>query len=82
VHHRELHRQGDERAWWSKLHIDPMPIALRFWQHTRGISTGWQGKADPQPSTVEKTVQNTQVEPASAEIPSSTRTANLDSAGR
>jgi hypothetical protein len=30
VHHRELHRQGDERAWWSKLNIDPMPIALRF----------------------------------------------------
>ena len=37
VHHRELHRQGDERAWWSKANIDPMPIALRFWQHTRGI---------------------------------------------
>ena len=37
VHHRELHRQGDERAWWNKANIDPMPIALRFWQHTRGI---------------------------------------------
>jgi hypothetical protein len=82
VHHREVHRQGDERAWWSKLNIDPMPIALRFWQHTRGISTAWQGKAEPQPSTVEKTVQNTPVEPASAETPSSTRTANLDSASR
>jgi hypothetical protein len=53
VHHRELHRQGDERAWWSKLNIDPMPIALRFWQDTRGISTAWQGKAEPQPSTVD-----------------------------
>ena len=82
VHHREVHRQGDERAWWSKLNIDPMPIALRFWQHTRGISTAWQGKAEPQPSTVEKTVQNTPAEPASAETPSSTRTANLDSASR
>jgi hypothetical protein len=37
LHHRELHRQGDERAWWNKLSIDPMPIALRYWQHTRGI---------------------------------------------
>ena len=37
VHHRELHAQGDERAWWGKFKIDPMPIALRFWQHTRGI---------------------------------------------
>src|SRR5262249_55853732 len=82
VHHRELHRQGDERAWWSKLNIDPMPIALRFWQHTRGISSAWQGNAEPQPSTVEKTVQNTPVEPTSVEMPSSTRTANLDSASR
>jgi hypothetical protein len=37
VHHRELHRQGDERAWWNKANIDPMPIALRFWRHTRGV---------------------------------------------
>jgi hypothetical protein len=37
VHHRELHRQGDERAWWNKANIDPMPIALGFWQHTRRV---------------------------------------------
>jgi hypothetical protein len=37
VHHRELHGQGDERAWWTKFNIDPLPIALSFWQHTRGI---------------------------------------------
>jgi hypothetical protein len=37
VHHRELHRQGDERVWWNKANIDPTPIALRFWQHTRGM---------------------------------------------
>jgi hypothetical protein len=37
VHHRELHRQGDELAWWSKFNIDPMPIALKFWRYTRGV---------------------------------------------
>jgi hypothetical protein len=37
VHHRELHRQGDERSWWNKANIDPMPIALRFWRQTRGV---------------------------------------------
>jgi hypothetical protein len=37
VHHRELHRQGDERAWWATFNIDPLPVALRFWQHSRGI---------------------------------------------
>jgi ERF superfamily len=35
VHHRELHRQGDEAAWWSKLSIDPVPVALNLWQYTR-----------------------------------------------
>jgi hypothetical protein len=28
VHHRELHRSGNEAAWWRKLNIDPIPIAL------------------------------------------------------
>jgi hypothetical protein len=36
IHHRELHRSGDEAAWWQKLNIDPLPVALRLWQHTRG----------------------------------------------
>ena len=35
VHHRELHRQGNEAAWWGKLSIDPVPVALKLWQHTR-----------------------------------------------
>jgi ERF superfamily len=35
VHHRELHRSGDEAAWWRKLNIDPIPIALRLWAQTR-----------------------------------------------
>ena len=35
VHHRELHRSGDEIAWWQRLNIDPLPVALRLWQHTR-----------------------------------------------
>ena len=39
VHHRELHRHGDERGWWGKFKIDPIPVALRFWQETRGVTT-------------------------------------------
>jgi ERF superfamily len=35
IHHRELHRQGDEAAWWGKLCINPVPVALKLWQHTR-----------------------------------------------
>jgi hypothetical protein len=36
LHHRELHRSGNEAAWWQRLNIDPIPVALRLWQHSRG----------------------------------------------
>ncbi len=35
IHHRELHRSGDEATWWQKLNIDPIPVALRLWQQTQ-----------------------------------------------
>jgi len=35
VHHRELHRHGDEAAWWQSIKIDPLPVAHRLWQHAR-----------------------------------------------
>jgi hypothetical protein len=34
LHHRELHRQGDEAAWWMGLNIDPVSIASALWQST------------------------------------------------
>ena len=35
VHHSELHRSGDEAAWWRRLNIDPLPVALMLWHYTR-----------------------------------------------
>ena len=35
VHHRELHQHGDEAAWWKRVKLDPLPIALRLWQRAR-----------------------------------------------
>jgi hypothetical protein len=35
IHHRELHRQADEVAWWAQFNIDPLPVALRLWRQTR-----------------------------------------------
>jgi hypothetical protein len=54
VHHRELHRQGDERAWWAKFNIDPLPIALQFWQHTRGFQANQQDRPQAPDSASEK----------------------------
>ena len=49
IHHRELHRQGDEAAWWGKLSIDPVPVALKLWQHTRlngtAVPIEWRRRA-------------------------------------
>jgi hypothetical protein len=35
VHHREVHRAGDERAWWKQAGIDPLKVARKLWKHTR-----------------------------------------------
>jgi hypothetical protein len=35
LHHRELHRYGDEASWWAGINIDPAPIALELWRRTR-----------------------------------------------
>jgi hypothetical protein len=40
LHHHELHRHGDEAAWWSGHNIDPVPIALAIWQKTRPETEG------------------------------------------
>lgn len=31
-HHNELHRHGNEMAWWANLRISPIEIARDFWQ--------------------------------------------------
>jgi hypothetical protein len=35
VHHREVHRCGDEAAWWRKSELDPLATALGLWARTR-----------------------------------------------
>jgi hypothetical protein len=33
-HHRELHRHGNEVAWWHKVGLDPTPAARALWIKT------------------------------------------------
>jgi hypothetical protein len=35
VHHRDLHRYGDEASWWAGVGIDPLPIGLELWRRSR-----------------------------------------------
>jgi ERF superfamily protein len=31
THHQDLHRHGNEKAWWADMQIAPLPIAKQLW---------------------------------------------------
>ena len=37
IHHRELHRRGNERLWWQQQGIDPLPRADGLWKLTHTL---------------------------------------------
>jgi hypothetical protein len=37
VHHREIHRCGDEGLWWRKTEIDPIAAARMLWLETHPL---------------------------------------------
>ena len=39
-HHREVHRCGDEAAWWKKSAIDPTVPARALWLESHPLSSG------------------------------------------
>jgi hypothetical protein len=59
-HHRELHRFGDEAAWWGRQGIDPMQAARALWlerhplQKTEDdVTTIARHPSDPRPPSPE-----------------------------
>ena len=46
LHHRELHRRGNERAWWEKQGIDPLPVAASLWTQTHAVASVADDDAD------------------------------------
>jgi len=49
LHHRELHRRGNERAWWEGQGIDPLAVAGILWTRTHAVApavTTINGKPD------------------------------------
>jgi hypothetical protein len=58
VHHRELHRHGDEAAWWQKTMIDPLPIARRLWQHARPDAMALAVGGDAEPASTNLSAQH------------------------
>ena len=35
IHHREVHRVGNEAHWWEKIAADPLSVARALWLRTR-----------------------------------------------
>jgi hypothetical protein len=38
LHHRELHRRGNERVWWQSQGIDPLVAAATLWARTHAVA--------------------------------------------
>jgi hypothetical protein len=52
VHHREIHRCGDEPAWWNKTGVDPTAAARALWLKTHPLpsiigQTGLKSQDEP-----------------------------------
>jgi hypothetical protein len=57
IHHREVHRFGNESRWWSEAGIDPLPVARTLWGKTRPLASeperiGPAAVADATPSSM------------------------------
>lgn len=46
VHHQDLHRHGNERAWWADMNMAPLPMAKELWN----LSLANAGLMAPSPS--------------------------------
>jgi len=57
THHNDLHRHGNEMAWWADLHVSPMETAKHLWQsspvHGANVGNGIE-PSGPEATTVTK----------------------------
>jgi hypothetical protein len=50
-HHRELHRYGDEAAWWIKLGLDPIIPARTLWLESHPLPDRMKSMGSSDPTT-------------------------------
>ena len=55
-HHRELHRWGDEAAWWTKLGLDPLGAARTLWLKSHPLPERTKSVGTPEPRTTLETL--------------------------
>jgi hypothetical protein len=49
-HHNELHRSGNERAWWTNLTLVPLDRAKELWEASPAHSASRNGSSYDLPS--------------------------------
>jgi hypothetical protein len=52
-HHRELHRQGDEAAWWTRLGLDAMGAARTLWLKSHPLPERARPAGTPEQTFIE-----------------------------
>jgi hypothetical protein len=57
IHHRLVHRVGNEAAWWKDACIDPIKAARKLWKQTRVD----EGRTAPEPGTEPATADRTAI---------------------
>jgi hypothetical protein len=51
LHHQELHRHGNEAAWWADMNVAPIPIAKELWDTSPVRSANATSTTDMRPKT-------------------------------
>lgn len=65
VHHDEVHRTGDERAWWARRgKIEPLKIAARLWEASRLGTTDLASVSNQLPSAAGPDTESGSAEPS------------------
>lgn len=54
LHHGALHQLGSECKWWEKMGLDPLPIALSLWSHSRPSFTSGDRNESAHSETITK----------------------------
>ena len=50
-HHREVHRSGNEAAWWTNAGVDPTVTARALWLETHPLPTSGDKKGSESASS-------------------------------
>jgi hypothetical protein len=62
IHHRLVHRVGNEAAWWKEAGIDPVQAARKLWKRTRVDEDRSKSKDPKEPAAADRTSEPKQAE--------------------